>query len=109
MNKEEAMKRLDSIENEAKELRKIIEGNGIEYEGDHTLYVALRNGAPYILIGGRGMDKDFYSLRSTEWRSGWSSEAGQDAINEAIDAGSDIHVFTDTREALQFFIDNLKE
>lgn len=111
MNKSEAISRLDAIEKEQAELRKIIEkGDKIVYDITR-LYVAIYKGDPYILAGD-GTSRYFrfhtfgdYNMSEQGWSS--SNKTGQECIDYHLSAGFDIHVFDDTKEALQFFIDHL--
>lgn len=110
MDKDKAMERLDAIEKEAKELRKIIDGKRIEY-GMGKLYVGVKDGEPYILTGSN-TEKHyrFHTLAGlTPSEQAWScsQKTGQDCIDYHLADGFDIYVFDDTKKALQFFIDNL--
>jgi hypothetical protein len=109
MDKDKAMKRLDAIEKEAKELRKIIDGK-LEYDS-HRLYVGIYEENPYIMTGS-ACDEcfKFFTLGQdllSEQCYASSKTSGQECLDYHIEAGFDIHVFDDTKKALQFFIDNL--
>lgn len=116
IDKAEAKKRLDAIEEEAGKLREIIEkGDRIEYN-NNNIYVGVQKwgayaGAPYILVGYGNVSyyrwHAFVDMRSV---TGWSgpSKSGQEAIDSAIKDGFDIHVFTDTRKAFEFFLEHYK-
>jgi len=111
MDKKEAMKRLDAIEEEAQKLREIIEkGDKIVYAKE-KLYVAIKNGDPYILAGdGNGDHFRFYTFSiPCPSEQGWSyaNKTGQECIDSHVKEGFDIHAFDDTKEAMQFFIDHL--
>lgn len=106
MDKQEAMNRLDAIEREAKALREIIEGEKIVFDGNR-IYVATKTAeSPYILLGGSCEEKGFYSLEDTEYRM-FSLSSGQECIDKAIRYGYTIRRFSNTREALTFFLENL--
>lgn len=111
MDKAKAIARLDAIEAEAKELRKVIEGK-VTFDGD-KLYVAILGerplrSIPFILAGRPDGRHHFHSFQDCQdvWDGGPS---GQDAINSVISRNGTVHEFTDTRTALQFFLDNLKD
>ena len=109
MDKDKAMERLDAIEKEAKELRKIIDGKKIEYSMK-KLYVGIKDGRPYILAG---TNDDYYRFHCfngpnpSEQGWGFPQKTGQDCLDYHLKCGFDIYVFDDTQKALQFFIANL--
>jgi len=112
MDKNAAIKRLDAIEAEAKELRKVIDG-GLVFDR-WRIYVAVIGDTPYLLVGDLSADPRyrFNSFNSTA--AGWSCpvKGGQEAIDYVVNGQAfpgTVHEFTDTREALQFFLDNLKK
>jgi hypothetical protein len=105
MDKTEAIKRLDALDEEAKKLRKIIEGkNELVYDGT-KMYVVIIENIPYILVGQRC--ENYYRWHSFEaiWltEQGWASnhKTGQAALDYAKKYG--IHVFTDGKEGMKFF------
>jgi len=111
-NKNEAIKRLDAIEKEQAELRKIIEkGDKIVYDIS-KLYVGILNGCPYIMVG-KGGSKEHFNMHSLDngvptcMTYTDDSDRGQECIDAHIERGFTIHVFDDTKKALQFFIDHL--
>ena len=110
MDKDKAMDRLDAIEKEARELRKIIDVKEIEYSM-HKLYVGIKDGQPYILAGDRSNQyyrfHTFAAYAPTEHAWSNTKKTGQECIDYHIKSGFDIHVFDNTRKALQFFIYNL--
>ena len=107
---DKAMERLDAIEKEARELRKIIDGETIEYSM-RKLYVGIKYGQPYILAGlstdGYYRFHTFTGLNPSEEAWSFAKKTGQECIDYHLKDGFDIHVFDNTKEALQFFIDNL--
>lgn len=112
MNKSDALKRLDAIETEAKELRKIIDGK-IEYKED-KLYVGVMSGqylgnGGYILVGTKGSFA-FYCFRESPTQQHWSSghTSGQSCIDNFVANGGTVHEFDDVREGFKFFLENYK-
>ncbi len=102
----DAQKRIDAIEREAKELREIIEGKKIVYDWQ-KLYVATKEGSrPLMLVG----TKECETVFSSFFVSGLylSIKKGQENIDYIISEGYTVSEFTDTRKALEFFLDNLK-
>lgn len=110
MNKQKALARLDAIEKEAEELRKIIDGK-IEYDGS-KIYVATGGGkehcsAPYILCG-TGSEYSFFSLSNTHSRL-ITTFSIVDCFAYCEERDFTIHEFDNRREALQFFLDHIEE
>ena len=105
MDKLQAIKRLDAIEAEAKELRKVIEGKVVY--NTKKIYVGIWLGRPFILQGVADENNHFFSLESSCCFHDRTT-TGQSAIDSMEKDGGTIHEFTDTRTALQFFLDNLK-
>jgi hypothetical protein len=115
MDKRDAIKRLDALEGEAKKLREIIEkGDKLVYDSS-KIYVGVREGVPYLMVGNGDIidGKDFLFMpfdrgrrALTAWAPGKST--GQECLDYHIHTGFDIHAFKDTREAFQFFLNNLK-
>jgi hypothetical protein len=115
IDKAEAKKRLDAIEDEARKLREIIEkGDRIEYS-DANIYVGIKDGCPYILSGNSSDARPYFRFHS--WAAGpvasligYTSpkDSGQECIDHHVKAGFDIHVFTDTRKAFEFFLEHYK-
>jgi hypothetical protein len=70
----------------------------------------MYNGAPYILIGYLNDYFRWHAFTGVKTTEGWDSPkaTGQDAIDQAIEDGFDIHVFADTRKAFEFFLENYK-
>jgi hypothetical protein len=114
MDKQEAIKRLDALEGEAKKLREIIErGDKIVYDKS-KIYVGIKYKCPYVMTGeghGNGNLFRFHSFDGI-WKAvaGWidPQPTGQKCLDYHLADGFAIHAFDDTREAFQFFIDNLK-
>jgi hypothetical protein len=114
IDKAEAKKRLDVIEAEARKLREIIEkGDRIEYDPD-KIYVAIKeDGTPYIMAG-REEARAFAfhafisGCHASEFSFTSSRPTAQDCIDYHKDKGLDIHVFTDTRKAFEFFLEHYK-
>jgi hypothetical protein len=113
MDKQGAMKRLDAIECEAKELRKIIEKpEGIEYD-DSKFYVGLAaDGNPCILAGVRTRLFAFFMFKGaypTEQRHGRSRDTAQEMIDQFLEEkGATVHPFSDVRQGLEFFLEHYK-
>ena len=110
MNKREAIKRLDALDAEAKELRKIIErGDTMEYD-ENLMYIAIFDRNPYILMG-ESADNYFrwHSMgldgNGTPTEQGWYSnhKTAQAALDYATSNGK-LHAFGDPREAIEFFL-----
>lgn len=111
MDKTDAMKRLDAIEREAEELRKIIEKpEGFIFD-DHKLYVAIIDEEPYLLT--QNVDTE-----ECEWHSfdgshpigtTWAGEhvSGQAAL-DYVETSGEIHEFSSAREGLEFFMKHYK-
>ena len=114
MDKQEAIKRLDALDAEAKELRKIIErGDAIEYD-ENLMYVAIFDSHPYILMGESENNYfRWHSMGLDGWgrptEQGWYSnhKTAQAALDYATSRGK-LHAFGDPREAIEFFIANSK-
>jgi hypothetical protein len=114
MDKQEAIKRLDALEDEAKKLREIIEqGDKLIYD-PNKIYVGVKNGCPYVMTGRTEADGGLFCLQSFDvgkkalvrWHE--AVRTGQECLDYHLKDGFDIHAFDDTREAFQFFLDNLK-
>lgn len=113
MDKANAMARLDAIEREASELRKIIEGKtGLVYD-ESKIYVGLLDDQPYVMSG-RSCNpnagfvfQSFSGDRPALKIYSYPRETGQACLDYHINAGFEIRAFSDTKEALQFFIDNI--
>ena len=110
MDKQEAIKRLDALDAEAKELRKIIErGDAIEYD-ENLMYVAIFDSHPYILMGyalgvyfrWHSMGLDGHGCPTVQ---GWADnhKTAQAALDYAARRGT-LHAFGDPREAIEFFL-----
>jgi hypothetical protein len=109
MDKQEAIKRLDALEGEAKKLREIIEtGDNIEYD-KRKLYVLIdKNDGEPALLASFGTDGAF------EWKPFSGSPAiraffykqptAQEAINQALSYGK-VYGFSDRFEGMKFFYD----
>jgi hypothetical protein len=110
IDKAEAKKRLDAIEEEARTLREIIEkGDGLIYDG-HNVYIARISGSVCILVGNKRDDYyRWHTFSTTDFDYGtehaWTNnhKTGQAALDYAKDY--DIHVFSDGKEGIQFFYD----
>jgi hypothetical protein len=115
IDKAEAKKRLDVIEEEARKLREIIEkGDRIEYD-DSNVYIAQHSDGDVYILAGRGYQKCFAFYKFST-KSGHASElvlasvcdTGQEAIDMAARQNITVHVFTDTRKAFEFFLEHYK-
>lgn len=107
MNKDEALRRLDAIEKEQAELRKIIEkGDTLVFRRD-KIYVALYDGKPWMMLGEANAGFCFYQLIDTESSYAMSKKSGQECLLYHTNAGFDIHVFDATTDALAFFLNHL--
>jgi hypothetical protein len=108
IDKAEAKKRLDAIEKEARELREIIEkGDRIEYDGE-KMYIWVTGGDAYIL---HGIMHDyawiaFCDNAPAECLANGTYTSAQSTLDSANDGK--VHVFTDTRKAFEFFLENYK-
>jgi hypothetical protein len=112
MNKQEAIKRLDVLDNEDRKLRKIIEqGDERVYDG-RKIYIGIKDGTPYIMVG-KEIYRYFRFHCFTDYKTeqGWTrpKETGQECLDYHLAVGFDIRAFGSTREAFQYFLDNLKE
>lgn len=108
MNKDEAMKRLEAIEKETAELKKIIGASDrLVYNGD-KIYIAYGVKGPYILLG-RQERYFFYELMDTEYVFDTAVKTGQEAINIMYKEGFSIEEFTNRKEALEFFLSKCEE
>ena len=111
MDKAKAIKRLDAIEGEAKELREIIErGDRLEYDED-KLYVAILLGKPYLLCG--SAFSNYFRWHSFVMQctvQGWSfnHETAQAALDYVANGGK-VYAFTDRFEGMKFFYDKYME
>jgi hypothetical protein len=111
MDKQEAIKRLDALEGEAKKLREIIErGDELIYD-KRKIYVGVKDGQPYIMAG-RGYAQYFrFHAFSGNYRTeqGWDNpkSSGQGCLDYHRECGFDIRAFDDTREAFEYFINFL--
>ena len=111
MDKKKAMERLDAIENEAKELRKILEKpDRIEYDDTKIYvlkYVGGSNVYTHILVGKKS-NFTWFTLRST--RQTFNDAyylTEQDALDCVL--GMDdckIFTFTNRNDALKFMVEN---
>jgi hypothetical protein len=107
------MDRLDAIEKEAAELRKIIErGDSEEYDHE-KLYVAEIHGCVYLLFGatsGVGIveqcDEKVFCWASFETNPSqqiWAQpKTAEDALKEARICGT-VYTFSDHKEGMAFF------
>jgi hypothetical protein len=105
MDKTEAIKRLDALDEEAKKLREIIEqGDRLEYDG-HKMYVVIIDGRPYLLAGQSSSGYARWHSFDKSWltEQGWtmSHKTGQEALDYVKEY--DIHVFTNGKEGVKFF------
>jgi hypothetical protein len=106
MDKKGAIERLDAVEKEAEELRKIIErSDKIKYD-DRKMYVAVQRRYVYLLCG-FDMSRYFrwhsFEKHIPEQGATCPSESGQEAINYMIASDGDIRVFSDPKEGMTFF------
>ena len=111
MNKDEAMKRLEAIEKETAELKKIIEASDRIVYDKGKIYVSVSaNGAPALLVG-RDNAYAFHTFNGgTEWSHSPNCDTAQIAIDEESDGDTNmIHVFSNRKEALEFFLSKCEE
>jgi hypothetical protein len=114
MDKQEAIKRLDALDNEAKELRKIIEQGDMVYD-EGKIYIGIMCDEPYVMTGRYPLPGSAFCFQSFDRGKKelirWDSEkaTGQECLDQHLSDGFDIHAFDSTREAFQFFLDNLRE
>ena len=110
-DKKDAMKRLDAIENEAKELRKILEKpDRIEYDFKKIYVLEYRGTLPvykHILLGTRGYFS-WYSINNVEQTfNGTRYECQQDALDCVLGREDcTVHTFTNRNDALKFMMEN---
>jgi hypothetical protein len=88
-------------------------GDKLIYD-ENKIYIGIKNGIPLVMTGrGQNTGEDFcfqsfspYRKALTRWMN--TKSTGQECIDSHIDAGFEIRAFDDTREAFQFFLDNLE-
>jgi hypothetical protein len=112
MNRQEAIKRLDALENEARELREIIKQEDERVYDGRKIYIGIKDGKPYIMVGYN--DRNYFRFHCfTDYKTkqgwAWPKETGQECLDYHLAVGFDIRAFDSTRKAFQFFLDNLKE
>jgi hypothetical protein len=109
MDKAKAMERLDAIENEAQELRKMIDTKLVYDHG--KLYVGILNGNPFIMVSSSNNDAfRFHNFNGDNMAAhgyAYGKDTGQECLDYHIAAGFKIYTFNTTKEAFQFFLDNL--
>ena len=108
MDKKEAVKRLDALESEARELRKIIEApeepKRLVYDW-RKVYVAVSPASemPYLLAG-KSEDQylRWHLFRNTE--QGWApaSKTGQEAL-DSVQGQFEVREFDDPRAGIDYF------
>lgn len=106
MDKKKALSRLDSLEHEAAELRKIIEGPDKVIFDNDALYVAVVDGSPYILTG---VDNRFswWGFKKGEFEHPIHNRycdrgSAQDAIDRIAEDG-EVFSFSDPVKGIRFF------
>jgi hypothetical protein len=106
MDKKEAIKRLDALEEEASKLRKIIEEPEVLVYDPDNVYVAIIEGIPYLLAVNSG-NKGYARWHS--WRSnaptqhGWSMDHGTGQAALDYVSRDCINVFRNAREGIEYF------
>jgi hypothetical protein len=112
MDKKGAIERLDAIEKEAEELRKIIKrSDKIEYD-EMKMYVAVYHSYAYMLCGSR--NEGYFRWHTfknypTEEGKTRAAKTGQEAINDMIYSEGDVHTFSDPKEGMKFFYEKYLE
>jgi hypothetical protein len=103
--KEEAMKRLEAIELETKELRKILdEPEEIKFNSEY-FYIIDYSTFRHILLGINGRGFSWYTLHSTcQTYNGMLYETAQKAIDVCISQQCSITVFQDRQSALDYLM-----
>ena len=111
MDKKKAMERLDAIENEAKELRKILERpDRIEYD-ETKIYVMKLNGSSavytHILVGKKGNFMWFTLCSTRQTFNDVYYLTEQDALDCVLGREDcTIHAFSNRNDALKFMMEN---
>lgn len=107
MDKDAALERLDAIEKEASELRKIIEKRGLVYNNTKN-YVAITEYGSSILTYHDGEKARFHNFIDCEFIR-LERDTPQEAIDAIFDYGYIVYEFSDKRQAIRFLLDNLKD
>jgi len=112
MDKLDAIKRIDAIENDVMELREIIKKKDkIKFERN-KLYIGLKDGTPFILVGNAQQDHHrFQSFDEGNFTyQGWDNgmDSADECIEYHIERGFDIHVFDDVKKGFEFFLEHYK-
>jgi hypothetical protein len=115
MDKQEAIKRLDALDNEARKLRKIIEQADKLVYDEEKIYIGIKDGEPYVMTGRGPSPGSAFCFQSFDegekslirWDN--NKATGQECLDYHLSDGFDIRAFDSTREAFQFFLDNLRE
>ena len=105
-DKEKAIARLDAIEKEAAELRKIIEKPVLAYDSS-KVYIGVNNGKPYIMAGYEGAGYfrfHAYERYSTEQGYDNPQKTGQECLDYHKKEGFDIREFSNAENALEYFL-----
>ena len=115
MDKTEALSRLDALDHEAAELRKIIEKaekNPRLTYNDYCLYVAMCGDNPSILAGYDSFDQRGSIVNYFRWHEfqgyataqGWAAphRTGQEALDSVQDE-YEVRAFRNAREGMDYF------
>jgi len=102
MDKEEAIKRLDALDHEAAELRKIIEGDELVYD-KAKMYIWVTPSDVYVLhrVASKYAWISFEAGCSSEYEANGDFDSGQRAVDGRREAKG-IYVFSDPKEGLKF-------
>ena len=107
MDKQEAIKRLDALDAEAKKLREIIErGDKLTYIPT-KLYVGVNQAGPALLAGEGDYFRfqHFSGYEPTICGMSHNARTAQRAIDTEIFYGNEVHAFSDRFEGMKFFYD----
>jgi hypothetical protein len=115
MDKSAAMKRLDAIEAEAKQLRELISEKDRLIFDRSKLYVGMDyNARPYIMVG-NDQDGGYYRFHNFMYpyitEQGWSTphKKAQECLDVHVETLEEIKVFSNVKEGFNFFLAHYKE
>jgi hypothetical protein len=111
-SKEEALARIEAIEKETEELRKIIERPEKLVYNPCKFYVGIKDGLYYMLIGFSVCNNyGFYSCKHGHWQlySRDGSKSGQACLDCHLNVFDDIKVFDNWDEGMHYFYARYKE
>ena len=109
MDKQKALKRLDVIEKEAEELRKILDGETVFDSTKNYVFACQLDGEPYIMAS--NLDIGHYRFQSFKnLGTGWDDPAktGQGCLDHHAKFGT-IYEFDGCIPAVEFFLEKRRE